>query len=80
MRREAEDEARTRDPGTPSALGSGGSPLGRADPSRQAHPHPDSGHPRARPRAGPGLSLAPLPASRPGWAGSQRRPSGRGSV
>lgn len=81
MRREAEDEAGSSNPGSPKALGSGGSRLGRPDPpSRQAHPHPESGHPRARPRAGPGLSLAPLPAGGLGWAGSQCRPSGLGSV
>lgn len=79
MRREAEDEARWREPGIPSALGSGGSGLGRADPLRQAHPHPERERtsacaPPGRPGlvAGatscwwPGLGRVPAPPLGPG--------------
>lgn len=79
MRREVEGEAGSRDPGTPSALGSGGSRLGRTDPSRRAHPHPEGGHPRARPRAGPGLSSA-TSCWWPGLGRVPPPPLGRASV
>lgn len=53
-------------PRTPPAPSSGGNRLGRADPFPLAHPHPESGHPRARPPGRPGLVASATSCWRPG--------------